>query len=381
MSSLSLALSVLLLAPLAAGTTRQVNPAGQLVYVGTYTTGQSRGIYAFRFDGSAGRLTPLGLMAETRSPSFLVSSGDGRFLFAVNEASNSDRKSGGMVSSFAIDRTTGALTKLSEQPSGGADPCHLALDRTGRFLAVANYTSGTFAMFPVGSDGRLGAVIQTVTDPGRGPNRERQDGPHAHDVVFDAANRFLLGVDLGTDRVLVYRFDAGSGRITPNDPPSASVPPGAGPRHLVFGPGERRAYVINELASTVTTMAWDATNGRLTPGASVTTLPADFSGKSTTAEIALHPNGSVLYGSNRGHDSIAVFRVAGDGTPSTSQIASTRGRTPRHFAMDPGGRWLIAANQDTSSLAIFSVDANTGALTAHGELVNAPSPVCVLFLP
>jgi 6-phosphogluconolactonase len=381
MSSLSVALSLLLLVPAAVGTTRQGNPAGRLMYVGTYTVGQSRGIYAFRFDEAAGRLTPLGLMAETRSPSFLTASRDGRFLFAVNEASTPDRKSGGMVSSFAIDRATGALTKLSEQPSSGADPCHLALDATGRFLAVANYTSGTFAIFPVGTDGRLGAVIQTVGDTGSGPNRQRQEGPHAHDVVFDAANRFLLGVDLGTDRVLVYRFDAGTGRLTPNDPPSSSVPAGAGPRHLAFESSGRRAYVINELASTVTAMAWDAEGGRLTAGASVTTLPTDFSGKSTTAELVLHPNGRALYGSNRGHDSIAVFRVADNGSLTPSQIASTRGRTPRHFGIDPSGRWLIAANQDSNSLAVFSVDQESGALTPHGDLVDAPSPVCVLFLP
>ncbi len=290
-------LSLLLTAPFAVAVVGQITASGRLVYVGTYTNGQSKGIYAFRFDEGAGRLSPIGLVAETRSPSFLVSSRDGRFLFAVNEASNPDRKSGGMVTSFAIDRTTGALTKLSEQPSGGADPCHLALDRTGRSLAVANYTSGTFAMFPVSADGRLGAVIQTVTDPGAGPNRKRQEGPHAHEVVFDATNRFLLGVNLGTNRVLVFRFDQATGRLTPNAPPSASVPAGAGSRHLAFAPGERDAFVIDELASTVTPMTWDAERGVLTPRASVTTLPSDFKGTSTTAEIAIHPNGRALYGS------------------------------------------------------------------------------------
>jgi 6-phosphogluconolactonase len=199
--------------------------------------------------------------------------------------------------------------------------------------------------------------------------------------VFDAANRFLLGVDLGTDRVLVYRFDSATGRLTPNDPPAASLSPGAGPRHLAFGPGARRAYVINELASTVTTMTWDANRGRLTSGPSVPTLPQDFSGTSTTAEIALHPNGRVLYGSNRGHNSIAVFHAADDGSLTRAQVVSTRGRTPRHFAIDPSGRWLIAANQDTNALAVFSVDQGSGALTAHGDLVEVPSPVCVLFLP
>ena len=374
-------LSLLLTAPFALAVVGQITASGRLVYVGTYTNGQSKGIYAFRFDEGAGRLSPIGLVAETRSPSFLVSSRDGRFLFAVNEASNPDRKSGGMVTSFAIDRTTGALTKLSEQPSGGADPCHLALDRTGRSLAVANYTSGTFAMFPVSADGRLGAVIQTVTDPGAGPNRERQEGPHAHEVVFDATNRFLLGVDLGTDRVLVFRFDQATGRLTPNAPPSASVPAGAGSRHLAFAPGERDAFVIDELASTVTPMTWDAERGVLTPRASVTTLPSDFKGTSTTAEIAIHPNGRALYGSNRGHDSIAVFHVSADGALTMAQIASTRGRTPRHFTLDPTGRWLIAANQDSNSLAIFSVDASAGTLAPAGDLVSAPSPVCVLFVP
>jgi 6-phosphogluconolactonase len=375
------ALTFVALAAGPAGAQPQVASAGRLVYVGSYTGSQSKGIYAFRFDERTGALTPAGLMAETRSPSFLTVSRDGRFLFTVNEAGSPDGKSGGFVSSFAVDRATGALTKLSEQPSGGANPCHLALDRTGRFLAVANYTSGTFALFPVGTDGRLGAMIQTVVTPGVGPDKARQDGPHAHQVVFDDQNRFLLAVDLGIDQVLVYRFDQTTGRLTPNDPPSVHLTPGAGPRHLVFAPDRRRAFVISEMASTVTTLSWDGERGRLSAGPSVTTLPPGFHGVSTTAEIAIHPNGRFLYGSNRGHDSISVFRIEPAGTLVPVEIESTRGRTPRFFTLDPGGRWLIAANQDSSTLAVFSVDQATGALAPAGTPVDVGAPVCLQFLP
>jgi 6-phosphogluconolactonase len=365
---------------LAGSVAARPQPSGRLVFVGSYTGAASKGISAFRFDDRTGTLTPVGLAAETRNPSFLTASADGRFLFAVNEYAMSNGDRTGAVTSFAIDRATGMLTKLSEQPSRGSDPCHLMLDRTGRYLAVANYTSGTFAVFPVGTDGRLGPAGTVFTNEGSGPNRARQAGPHAHDVLFDARNRFLLGADLGLDRVFVYRFDAATGRVTPNDPPSGSVAPGAGPRHLAFHPNGRFLFAIDELASTITSFTWDGERGRLGRLGSVSTLPADFHGQSATAEIAVHPNGRFLYGSNRGHDSIAVFDIAANGSLTPVEFQPTRGRTPRHFTLDPAGRWLIAANQDSNSLAIFAVDQTTGKLTPSGPLVSSGAPVCVLFL-
>lgn len=352
----------------------------RLVYIGTYTGGTtgSQGIYAFRFDESAGALTSIGLVADTPSPSFLTASADGRFVFAVNELETYQDKPGGSVTSFAVDRTSARLTPLGVQPSHGAHPCHLALDRTGRFLAVANYTGGNYALYPVGPDGHLQPVVAVVAGQGRGPG-PRQESPHGHAVAFDAGNRFLIATDLGIDRLLVYRFDASSGSLAPNDPSSVAMAPGAGPRHFAFHPNGRQGFVINELDSTITSVNWDAARGVFTTGGTVPTRPAGVT-TGTTAEIHVHPSGQFVYGSNRGDDSIAVFNVSPDGVLTLVEHEPTRGRTPRNFTIDPTGRWLIAANQESSTLAVFRIDPATGALTAVGPLVNVPTPVSVLFM-
>lgn len=353
--------------------------AGRLVFVGTYTNEKSHGIFSFRFDDRTGTFTPLGLAIETPSPSFIIASADGRFLFAVNEVSRYNGEASGSVSSFAVDRGTGKLTWLSTQSSKGTSPCHLALDRTGRFLAVANYSSGTVALLPVGTDGKLAPAAQVIQHQGKGPNASRQEQAHAHQVIFSEDNRFLIAVDLGIDRVLVYRFNQSTGALTPNDPAGVSVTPGSGPRHVVFHPDGKRAFVITELASTITSLTWNGSAGTFTAGPSVTTLPAGFQGTSATAEIAVHPNGRFLYGSNRGHDSIAVFSIGADGTLTPIGFEPTRGKTPRHFAIAPDGKWLVAANQDSGTLAVYRIDDATGKLTPSGALVDSGTPVCVLF--
>jgi 6-phosphogluconolactonase len=354
--------------------------AGRLVYIGTYTGGTtgSQGIYAFRFHDTTGSLSSVGLVAETPSPSFLTASADGRHVFAVNELDDYQGTASGSVSSFLVDRATARLAPVSTQSSRGAHPCHLVLDRTGRFLAVANYTGGNYAMFPVGADGRLQPAVVVVAGAGRGPT-SRQQGPHGHAVTFDRTNRFLVATDLGIDRLLVYRFDQRAGVLTPNQPPSIAMAAGAGPRHFAFHPDGRRAFVINELNSTITSLAWNGTAGAFTTVGSVSTLPADAPA-STTAEIHVHPTGRFVYGSNRGHDSIAVFSVADTGALTLVEIEPTRGRTPRSFTIDPTGRWLIAANQESSTLAVFSIDPTTGALRPAGTPVSTPTPVSVLFL-
>jgi len=354
--------------------------AGWLVFIGTYTNETTKGIYAFRFDEQSGALSPLGLVAETPSPSFLTASASGRVVFAVNEIGTFKGEKSGSVSSFAVDPGTGKLTEISVQASGGAAPCHLMLDRTGRYLAVANYGGGNFALLPVDAAGKLGPAKVVVAGQGSGPNRQRQEGPHGHSAVFDAQNNFLIGSDLGIDRVLVYRFSAANGTLFANDPASASLPPGAGPRHFAFHPNGRFAFSINELASTITSFSWDAQSGRLGAVGSISTLPADFHADSTTAEIAVHPNGRFVYGSNRGHDSIAVFAMNADGTLRLVEHKSTRGQTPRNFAIHPSGRWLIAANQKSDTLAVFSIDDKTGALAPAGQLASVGSPVNVLFV-
>jgi 6-phosphogluconolactonase len=360
------------------GEARPIN-SERIVYIGTYTGETSQGIYAFRFDDTSGGLTPLGLAAETPSPSFLTSSANGRVVFAVNELQSFRGAASGSVTSFAVDPVTARLTEISVQPTRGAGPCHLALDRTGRYLAVANYGGGNFALFPVGADGRLQAATGVVAGDESEPGPSTPAVRLGHMVGFDAHNRFLLAADKGLDRVLVYRFDASKGSLTPNRPPAATLPRGSGPRHFAFHPNGKWLFAISELAATITTFAWDQASGRLTAGGSVSTRPADVT-TGSTAEIAVHPSGRFVYGSNRGHDSIVVFRVDEGGALTLVQYESTRGQTPRHFALDPTGRWLIAANQQSGTLAVFSIDQNTGRLSPVGPLTSVGSPVNVLFM-
>jgi 6-phosphogluconolactonase len=355
--------------------------AGRRVWVGTYTEGtKSQGIYTTVFDEQTGALPALTVAAETPNPSFLALHPNGKFLYAVNETHDGPEHSG-LVTAYAIDAATGALTELNHQLSRGADPCHLAIDATGRFLVVANYSAGNFAEFPIGADGRLGPSMALLVHKGSGPNKERQEGPHAHDVVFSPDNRHLIAVDLGLDQVFVYTFDPASGDIKPVPQQSAATAAGAGPRHFAFHPGGRSAFSINELSSTITSYAWNGSTGALTRGASVSTLPANFQGTNSTAEIAIDAAGSFVYGSNRGHDSIAVFAVTPSGALSLVEHTPTGGKTPRNFAIDPAGRWLVAANQESSTLTVFRRDATSGRLTAAGMPHDVPAPVCVLFRP
>lgn len=352
----------------------------RLVFIGSYTGDASRGIHAFRFNDTSGELTPIGLAAETPSPSYLTASADGRFVFAVNEVSSFNGEATGSVTSFSVDAATGRLTAINTESSHGESPCHLALDRTGRFLAVANYTSGTFALLPVDANGRLGPSLHVLRHTGTGANPSRQRGPHAHMVQFDASNRFLLGTDLGLDRVFVYRFDEQTGALTAGTPPSAAVTPGAGPRHFAFHPTQPLLFTINELSSTISSFEWDGENGHLESIGEFPTLPDDYTGNNSTAQILVHPNGRFVYGSNRGHNSIATFNVSSDGQLALVEHTPTLGQTPRNFAIDPSGRWLIAANQRSNTLAVFAIDQQTGRLTPTGPIVEAGTPVSVLFM-
>ena len=362
-----------------------------LVYIGTYTRAGSDGIYAFRFDDRTGALRPIGLAAKTSNPSFLVVHPNGRWLYAANEDETYEGQKSGAVSAFAIDRATGRLTLLNQQSSHGAAPCHLALDRTGRYLLVANYTGGNVAVLPIEFDGRLGKSSAVAQHTGSSVDHERQEGPHAHAVLMDETNRFALAADLGADKVFVRRFDADRGILTGDarqgdaadraEPSTVSLPPGSGPRHLAFAPSYKRLYVINELSSTISAFGWNAANGMLTAEQRVSTLPAGVSASNTTAEITLHPSGRFLYGSNRGHDSIAVFRVdPGTGALTFVEHEPAGGRTPRNFAIAPGGHWLIAANQDSNSVVTFRIDQQTGALERAGNAATVPLPVCVTFV-
>jgi 6-phosphogluconolactonase len=364
-----------------------ITPADTLVYVGTYTGPKSKGIYLYKLktrDPEATQyqtLEPLGLAAETPSPSFLEIDHDRRLLFAVNEVSEFDGQRTGSVSAFSIDPGTGKLTFLNQQASMGTGPCHLVLDKMRRHLLVANYGSGSVAVLPVSEDGRLGEASSVVQHAGQSVNPRRQEGPHAHCVTFDPAGRFLFVCDLGLDKVMIYRFDAEKGKLVPHEPAFATVKPGAGPRHMAFRPDGRFAYVLNELDSTITTFAYDADAGKLAELQEVSTLPPSYDGANSTAEIAVHPNGKYVYASNRGHESVALFEVDADsGKLTYVEALSTGGKTPRHFGLDRDSKYLIIANQATDTLLVCRIDERNGRLKPSGEFVNAPTPVCVMFL-
>lgn len=358
-------------------------PAGShsYLYVGTYTGPNSKGIYAFRYDASRLALEPLGVVGEMPRPSFLAISPDRRFLYAVSELGNNG-KSEGFVYAFAIESATGKLVPLNRQPSGGGGACHLVVNKSGKFLLVANYGSGSAVSFPLKPDGSIGDRISKIQFEGSGPDSSRQRGPHAHAVVLSPDNRFLFVPDLGTDRIQILRFDSSSGSLARNTPADVAVKAGAGPRHLTFSPDGRFAYLVCEMGSLVVAFRYDSSTGRLTETQSASTLPDGFSGENNSAEIELDPEGRFLYASNRGHDSIAVFSIDRQtGKLERIQIESTQGRTPRNFTIDPVGGHLLVADQDSNRIVLFNRDPQTGKLVFAGKTVDVPSPVCLLFNP
>ncbi|MGH9628428.1 MAG: lactonase family protein [Bryobacteraceae bacterium] len=351
------------------------------VYIGTYTREDSKGIYAYRFNLDSGQLTPIGLAAEVVNPSFLAVDPKGRHIYAVSEVADFQGQKSGAVSAFEIDPGTGKLKLLNTVPTGGGGACHLVVDKASKNVLVANYGGGSIASLPLKSDGSLEKASAFVQHEGSSVDPKRQRGPHAHSINLSQDNRHAVVADLGLDQVLVYDFSPKKGTLTANDPPFAKVKPGAGPRHFAFHPKGRYAYVINELQSTVTAFSYDPKRGVLTELQTITTLPEDFSGENYTAEVQVHPSGKFVYGSNRGHDSIAVFAVdAGKGTLTPVEQVSTKGKTPRNFGIDPTGSFLIAANQNTDNLVVFRIDPATGRLTPTGQEVKVDAPVCVKFV-
>jgi len=353
-----------------------------LLFVGTYTEKESKGIYAYRFDAASSKLTALGVAAETTNPSFLAIDPSRHFLYAVNEIQSYKGASSGAVSAFAIDRQTGKLSLLNQVPSRGADPCYIVFDNTGKYALVANYTGGSVAVFPVQPDGHIGEPSAFVQHLGSSINKERQEGPHAHWIETTADNRFAIAVDLGLDELLVYRFNAKTGSLIANDPPYAKLAPGAGPRHLAFHPNGKFAYVVNELQSSITALTYDGSRGALHKLNTITTLPKGFTGSNDTAEIKVHSSGKFLFASNRGHDSIAVFSIdSHSGTLTLVDHFPTQGKTPRNFEIDPSGKLLFVANQDTDNIVVFRINPNNGRLTSTGQTLHVPAPVCLKFMP
>ena len=342
------------------------------IFIGTYTKTGSRGIYATRLD-SAGALSAPALAGEASNPTFLALSPGRKNLYAV-------RDSPAMAAAYAVDPAAGLLRPLAPvDPPAGPGPCHAAVDRSGRALILTNFHTGIVAALPIRAEGTLGAP-RTLLHAGRGPHPTRQASAHPHSSTIAPDNRFALVCDLGLDRIFTYRLDPERAALAPAATPFAAAVPGSGPRHAVFGPDGRRVYVINEIANTIALYDYDDAGGALAPGPVVSTLPADFSGESSAAEIALHPNGRFIYGSNRGHDSLALFSVdRATGALALLECVPCGGRGPRSFALSPDGAWLVCAHQNSDSLSAFRVDGATGRLTRTGDAVGPPAPVCVGF--
>jgi 6-phosphogluconolactonase len=355
------------------------------VYVGTYTgkgKKDSKGIYRFDLDPATGKLTPRGLAGAADQPSFLALHPNGRFLYAVGEFSDFRNKKSGAISAFAIDRKTGKLTPLNQKPSGGPGPCHLVVDARGKHVLAANYTGGSACALEIKADGRLGKPTAFKQHRGSSVNKARQEAPHAHSINLDAANHFAFVADLGLDKVMIYRYDADQGSLKANKPPSVAVAPGSGPRHFAFHPKGRRAYVINELKSTVTAFRYDPKRGELIEEQTLSTLPKGFKGESYCAEVQVHPTGKFVYGSNRGHNSIATFAVDPKTGKLTFVATQAKGiKWPRNFGIDPTGTFLIVANEHGNSLGVFRIDPKSGKLKPTGNPVKVPKPVCVKFMP
>jgi 6-phosphogluconolactonase len=356
------------------------------MYVGTYSTRGSKGVYVYRFNATTGAITPVGSAGGVENPSFLAVHPNRRYVYAASEVYSVDGQPDGRVAAFAIDPSgSGRLTLLNHQSSRGSGPCFVTVDKGGKNVLAATYGGGTVSVLPVGPDGSLRPATTRVQHTG--PSKadpKRQDAPHAHSVHVDASDRFAVAADLGLDKLLIYRYDAAKGTITPNRPAFAASKPGAGPRQFAFQPGGRFAYAINELDVTVTAYSWDGATGTLTPIQTISSLPTgyDVGSGDSGAEIQVHPNGRWVYSSNRGHDSIAAFAVdKASGRLRAISHTPSGGKSPRHFGIDPAGRFLVAAHQNSDSLVVHKIDGRSGRLTPTGTKIEVPAPVCVVFVP
>ena len=347
------------------------------LFIGTYTSTTSEGIYTYRMNSETGELTKFSSI-KSENPSFLTLDRGKRFLYAVNEVQQFEGKASGAVSAYAID-AKGNLKFLNQQPSMGADPCYLTVDRKRSSLLVANYTGGNVAILPILKNGTLGPASDVKQHEGSGP-KDQQKGPHAHCIILDEKERHALAADLGSDKVMIYRFDSAAHQLKSGKQLWAALQAGAGPRHLTLHPNGRYAYVINELDSTMTTLNYNATAGTLTSVDTVSTLPSGFTEVSYCADVHISADGKFLYGSNRGHNSIVVFGIdERTGQLSLVEHVSTEGNWPRNFAIDPTGRFLLVANQRSDNVVVFRIDAQTGRLKATGNTAQVPAPVCLKF--
>ena len=361
-------------------TSATVHAADPLVFISAFAPGDKSAIHAFQFDVSKGALKPLHRTVEIQNPFFLAISPDKRFLYAINAEKFGGEKDE-FVAAYAIEGRTGKLKHLNQQSTRGTASCYVDVDATGKTVVVANYSSGSVASLPVQKDGSLAEAASFVQHSGSSVDPERQKGPNAHSIVISPDNRFALSADLGIDKILIYRLSATTAKLTDNEAqPFAKMQPGSGPRHLTFHPNGRRVYVINELKNTVTFFDYAADSGTLTERQTISTLPAGFTGKSYCADLKITPDGRFLFGTNRGHDSIAVFRIADDGQLSLITIQPSLGKGPQNLLITPDGQWLLCANMPGNSVIVFRIDSKTGNLKAAGEPVAMPMPSCIRWV-
>ena len=364
-----------------------------LVYVGTYTEpirfgtgkileGKGEGIYVYRLDQTSGAMELVGKTTGVTNPSYLAFDSTRRFLYAVNELKTYENQQTGTISAFAVDPKTGRLKFLNKRLTHGADPCHVLVDKKRKYVFVANFMSGSVCVLPVLDDGSLGDASDFIQHQGSSIDPVRQKGPHAHSVTLDEAGWFAFVPDLGLDKLMAYKFDQKRGMLEPNEVPGVKMKPGAGPRHVAFHPGGKFAFLINELDSTLASLSYDGRRGTFKVLQIVPTLPEGYHGESTCADVQVSPSGTFVYGSNRGHDSIVIYRI-NQRTGRLTYIGHepTRGKTPRSFGVDPNGRFLLAANQDSDTIVTFRIEPQTGKLLPTGHATQVPTPVCVKFLP
>lgn len=369
----------------AALTTTAIAGENFLVYFGTNTNAKngSKGVYVSRFNTATGELTEPQLAAEAGNPGFLAIHPSKKYLYACGDVTSAEGKKAGGISAFGIDSKSGKLTLINQAATTGAGPCHVSVDKTGKVATISNYGSGSISSYAIKEDGSVSPEVSFFQHEGSGADPKRQAGPHAHSVNFSPDNRFAFACDLGLDKVLIYKVDTASGKLTPNDPPFAKTPAGGGPRHLAFHPSGKFVFVNNEMGMSETVFAYDAEKGALNEVETVSTLPeADRGMKGlSTAESVAHPNGRVVYVSNRTHDTIAVFACdPATGKLTLLQNVPVEGKIPRNICLDPTGKWLIAAHQDSATAALFKVDQDSGKLTFTGTKVNVPGSICVRFL-
>ena len=359
-----------------------VKAKNYFVYVGTYAKPDQESIFGYRLDVSTGELTRALAIKGGENPSFLTLSPKLKQLYAVNEIGNFNGTKSGSVSAFAVNSKTGSLTLLNQQSSEGSSPCYISVDKTGKVALVANYMGGNVISLPVQPNGELKPAISNEQHQGSSVNQGRQEAPHAHCIIPDPNNKFVFAVDLGLDQVLGYQLDPKTGQLIRAAQPAFQTKPGAGPRHLTFHPNGRIAFLICELNSTMTDLAYNTNQGTFTEIQTLSTLPPDSTGDSFCADVHVSPDGKFLYGSNRGHDSIAVFSInSATGQLAPVQHISTQGKWPRNFAIDPSGSILLVANERSNDIFTYKIDTATGRLTPTGFSAQVSKPVCLQVVP